>query len=342
MRSAQTARLIVTRLRPPVDALLGRVDLALVRRSAYDNWLKLEEPSYLTSALPASAEEGLRADHPRLRELRRRYSGHPAAAHTLWAEDLIQDQVRLPYFRGDNAYLWQRRRKMLGVNYALTAFYLRQHDPLGLLDLLIEDGVLGAQTYNVDGVVVSRDLLDSVTELTFLEEELGLSDLQQPTLLDIGAGYGRLAHRATAAFGNLTYLCTDGVPLSTFLCEFYLRFRGVSRSEVLPLDVVDHELRGRQIDVALNIHSFSECSAAVIGWWLDLLVRSNLKHLMVVPNGGDKLLSAEPDGSKRDFEPLIRERGFDLAVKRPKYVHSEAVQEHGLYPAHYFLYKRTE
>ncbi len=342
MRTAQVARQMMTRMRPPVESLLGRVDLALVRRSVYENWLKPEEQSWLESQLPAGAEEELRADHPRLHELRHRYSGHPAAAHTLWNEDVISDQIQLPYFRGDNAYVWQRRRKVLGAKYALTVAYLRQHDPLGLLDRFVEDGLFGAQTYNIDGAVVSRDLLDSVAELTFLEEELGLSTFEQPTLLDIGAGYGRLAHRATEAFGNLRYVCTDGVPLSTFLSEYYLRFRGVSRSEVLPLDVVGQELQGRRVDLALNVHSFSECSADVISWWLDLLVGRNVTYLMVVPNDGDRLLSTESQGWKRDFERLIRKRGFSLVVKRPKYAHSKAVQEHGLYPAYYCLYQRTE
>ena len=46
-------------------------------------------------------------------------------------------------------------------------------------------------------------------------------------MLDIGAGYGRLAHRMSAAFPQLEdYCCVDAVPESTFLSEYYLRHRG--------------------------------------------------------------------------------------------------------------------
>ena len=72
----------------------------------------------------------------------------------------------------------------------------------------------GVNLHDIDGMLVSRDLLDSINELTFLDDELGIAQ-RNMTILDIGAGYGRLAHRATTAFENLTYLCTDAIPLSS-------------------------------------------------------------------------------------------------------------------------------
>ena len=54
-------------------------------------------------------------------------------------------------------------------------------------------------------------------------------------LLDIGAGYGRLAHRLAESVPATEIMCTDAVPASTFLSEFYLRFRGVdNRATAVP------------------------------------------------------------------------------------------------------------
>ena len=327
------------RLKTRADALLARVDLAVVRRSNFERWLEVETPSYASVPGPPGTDEELRPDNPRLVDLAARYRGHAAAAHSQWSDEFVAGHVDLRNFRGDNAYVWQRRLNTQTVHYALTTLYHERHAPLGLMDTLEEDGLFGAYTYDVDGRLVSRDLLDSVAELTFLEELLGLSSLPNPTILDVGAGYGRLAHRTTSAF-DVTYLCTDAVALSTFLSEFYLRFRQAKGAEVIPLDEVATALEGRRVDVAVNVHSFSECPSSAVEWWLDLLVAHQVEHLMIVPNG-DRLLSTERSGDRRDLMPLLAARRFELVVDRPKYAHSATVQRHGVYPGRHLLFHRS-
>lgn len=332
-------RPITKRLRADVKRLLARMDLAVVRPSRYEQWREYEKPSYQPGPLPPGADAELRPDNPRLLELIMRYRRHPAAARSVWSDDLIEGEVDLRYFRGDNAYVWQHRLGTQACNYAITTLYLREHDPMQLLERLDEDGLFGADVHDMDGLIVSRDLLDSVTELTFLEEHLSLSKRRGATVLDIGAGYGRLAHRATAAF-DLTYLCTDGVPQSTYLCDYYLRFRGASGAEVLPLDVVADALHGRHIDVAVNVHSFSECPLAAIEWWLDLIAANDVEHLFIVPNQPE-LLSTEESHERINFQPPIEARGFELVVKRPKYAYAPLVQAYGVAPATYYLFRRS-
>jgi hypothetical protein len=327
-------------LRRQAESLLARADLALVRRSNFERWIESESPSVAPSPLPPGADEELRLDHPRLVELTERYRGHPATATSQWSDDYLRDNIDLRYFRGDNAWLWQRRARTLPLHYALVTFYLQRNDPLGVLEKLGEDGLFGAYTFDIDGLVVSRDLLDSVNELNFLEEELGIFGLPHPTFLDIGAGYGRLAHRATTVRDGVTYMCTDAVPVSTFICEYYLQFRNAGGSEVVPLNDVRSALAGRHIDVAVNVHSFSECPLSTITWWLDLLAENDVESLMIVPNDGDRLLSVEPSRSREDFLPVVQSRGFDLVVSRPKYAYSRFTQEHGLFPGHYLLFRR--
>ena len=324
-----------------VNACLAPFGLALVRRSRLPD---LEggpgAASFEPVPLPPGADATLRFDNPRVLELERRYRGHPAAARSEWSDAYIAAQVPLPYFRGDSAYVWQLRERHDEASYALTTLYARQHDRLGLLGRLGEDGAFGAHTYDVDGLCVSRDLLDSVAELTFLDDALALAQAAELTVLDVGAGYGRFAHRATEAFEGVTCVAADGVPLSTFLCEYYLGHRGAERAEVVPLDEVTEHLDGRRIDLAVNVHSFSECPLASIEWWLDALAAADVRHLFVVPNNGERFLSTEVGGDKRDFRPAIEARGFRLVRSQPKYPHSQAVQRHGLFPAYYFLFAR--
>ena len=92
-------------------------------------------------------------------------------------------------------------------------------------------------------------------------------------MLDIGAGYGRLAHRMVSALpGVERYLCTDAVAVSTFVSDYYLRFRGMEKALAIPLDVIDNSLRDYPVDLAINIHSFSECQTRAIEWWIRLPV----------------------------------------------------------------------
>jgi hypothetical protein len=110
-----------------------------------------------------------------------------------------------------------------------------------------------------------------------------------PKVIDIGAGYGGLAHRVVTGLPNVqTYLCTDGVAASTFVCENYLKFRGVDdKATTVPVDEVDEALRTHPPDIALNIHSFSECRIAAIDWWLARLQEHSVRYLMIAPNALD-------------------------------------------------------
>jgi hypothetical protein len=105
-------------------------------------------------------------------------------------------------------------------------------------------------------------------------------------VLDIGAGYGRLAHRMLTALPNIRdYYCTDAVPVSTFLSEYYLQYRELGdRAHVIPLDEIENTLKEQPVQLAINIHSFSECGTAAIDWWVKLLAKSKVRHLMIVPN----------------------------------------------------------
>ncbi len=303
-------------------------------------------PSFNPTPLPEGAEAFLRSDNPRLRQLEDAFSAfhEPVVDHSLWSSRFQQDTIDLRFFRGDNGFLWQYRgyrdREVVRLTYLVTAYYLEKIDRLGLLRRLEEDGLFGAYTFDFNGRPVSRDLLDSVSEIYFLLRNLGAAGLRGARVLDIGAGYGRLAHRMVTAIPELgSYVCVDAVPVASFICEYYLGFRGVSgTTRMVPLpELAGGNERGR-FDIAINVHSFSECSLAAIEWWLDFLVREGVRYLMIVPNDGKTLRSTEKDGGHLEYSRLLEDRGYKLVVVEPKYLDPSA-QAVGVHAAYHHLFE---
>jgi putative sugar O-methyltransferase len=287
-----------------------------------------------------SASDYLRETNPRLHELRRKYHGHRASHHSLWSPRYLATELTMDRFRADNVYVHQRRSAS-DVSYSLTAAYVLSVDKLGLLHTLGDDELFGNYQVGFNGDRVSRDLLDAVLEINFLSDQLGPAVFNSSVILDIGAGYGRLAHRLVQAFPQIeTVLCTDAIPESTFLSEFYLKFRGCeTKTRVIPLDEIQKELGRQRVDLAINVHSFGECPLRSIEWWLDLVSDNQIQYLFIVPNG-EELVSWESDNSKLNYLPSLLDRGYKLLVKQPNYLRPSSLQKHGLYPCYYYLFQR--
>lgn len=281
-----------------------------------------------TTPLPADAGEELRPDHPKLLELIRRYQAFqsPVCSHSLWkaaAEQSRADDLR--YFRGDNGYMWlYRSHRDVRRRFYVFAQHVRSLDRLGLMgDRLTEDGAFGCFSYAYETLpTVSRDLLDSINEIYFLDRHMQLLDRKGLRVLDIGAGYGRLAHRMLAASDGIErYWCIDAVPRSTFICDYYLRHRGYAgrsdaRAVVVPVDQMDSAVPAGQIDLAMNVHSFSEMRYDAIEAWIQWLVRLRVPRLFIVPNQPE-LISFEPDGSHRDFSDILDRAGYRRIAHEP-------------------------
>lgn len=305
--------------------VLPTSDYQLMRRS-------FEGPQFVGPDLPEAARDILRWDNPGLIDLERRYARHPAAAHTQWQKGNLRSVIDVSRFRGDNHYVHQTRFNPSEAVYFMTAYYMRDTDRLGLFGKLKEDGLFGAYTITFhDDDTISRDLLDSINQANMIARVLGRTGGWR--VLDIGAGYGRLAHRLAEGIANAHTTCTDAVPLSTFLSKFYLDFRGVGdRSAVVPLDEVETRLTGQAFDIVTNIHSFPECPKRAIAWWLDRLDTIAVSKLLIVPNRADAFLSTEADGRHLDFEHLFVEHGWTHVHSEPIYAQSQVAQRCALYP----------
>jgi len=69
---------------------------------------------------------------------------------------------------------------------------------------------------------------------------------------------------ATGLPGIEKFFRTDAVAVSIFVSDYYLRFRGVKEALVIPLDEIDNMLRDHPVDLAISVHSFSECQKQAI------------------------------------------------------------------------------
>ncbi len=324
---------------------LRRYDYSIVPNALLYDWQRpiTRGTPGVTPVTAAHTDTYLSRDNPRLRELETAAAQveGPVTTPAVWTTEHVR-AIDLQSFRADDAYLWQRRgRDTNPISFALAYYYLKTTDRLGLFERLAEDEAFGVNNCErIEGRVVTRDLLDSVAELNFLERHLAISQRTGMVVLDIGAGYGRLAYRFLAALPSIArYLCTDAVPLSTFLCEHYLRYRGVdSRAEVVPLHEVRSRLAQQAVDLALNVHSFSECRLEAIGWWMALLREHAIPRLMVVPNvvatDGVTMLTSAGE----DFSRVVLEHGYRLVAREPKYL-EPLVQKYGPTPAVHFLFE---
>jgi hypothetical protein len=297
--------------------------------------------------LPAGAEARLAPSHPRLAALRDAYqrTDLPVTVPSIWNDQLLTRELDLRYFRGESPFVFNYREwpRAMTLKYFVFLEYVRGKDSAGLLERLGEDGAFGCWTFEYPGYPrVSRDLLDSVNEILFLDRHLGLLDGEALRVLDIGAGYGRLAHRMVQAADVGDYCCVDAVPESTFLCEYYLEHRGcVPPARVVPLPAIGEEITPGSFDLAVNIHSFTECTHAAVAWWLDWLQRLRVPNLLIVPNDGPDLLSLESDRTRRDFAPLVEAAGYELAASEPVF-DDPAVRELLRVPNQFLLFNRTE
>lgn len=167
-------------------------------------------------------------------------------------------------------------------------------------------------------MTVSRDKLDSILEIYYLMDVLGVRPYDPLTVLDIGAGYGRLAHRFTTVFARAHYYCADAVPLSTFLCEFYLRYRRADRTYVVPLHEL-HVLEGRQFDFAITVHSFREQTQPSISFWMDRLDRLEVTRLVVVDHDGRWATMPPHSGFPNSYFPILQAHGWRMVDARPKF-----------------------
>lgn len=246
----------------------------------------------------------------RLAQIEAEYEGAPFE-HIFWKD--FPKSIPLDRFRDSPHYLGQEVNKIAAYRAAYD--YVRKTDPLGLLGKLTEDGDFGCCTLDFDGMTVSRDLLDSILEITFLRMTLGYH-FEKMVVLDVGAGYGRLAHRIGVLYPDTVIACVDGIARSTYFCERYLAHRKMKNAGAVSWKNL--EAIG-QIDLACNVHSFTECTLSTIEFWLDFMCRKGARYFFLVPHPSEFPADVCMSNDGHNYYPAILARGFRLVTRAQKF-----------------------
>lgn len=273
----------------------------------------------------------LRRDNPRLLELEAAYRDLKLPfQNSLWRE--FSDSIDIQNFRGEPGYLSQRWGGMTDDRYLASYDYLRHDETLDSFrhDMGYGDRPdFGVVAIRSDAAYITRDFIDSCIEIGFLWDILHWSPGDAIRVLDIGAGYGRFAYWLTRVFPVWSVDCVDAVPISTFLCDFYLKYRGVkSDTRSIPLHKMNQlENSTRGISVACNMQSFSEMPLAAVQYWLDLCVDLGIRIFFLEPHAGDLIhphfVTSEVDGSHLDYYSEFERHGYKQIARMSKFPQSE-------------------
>lgn len=160
---------------------------------------------------------------------------------------------------------------------------------------------------------VTRMWLDSNVEVHFLYRHLPYLDKKQ--VLDIGAGYGRLAVAIEDHVESIT--CVDAVPISTKICRDYTERFGAD-IKVLAIQGFINSVDSLKFDLAINIHSWNECTLEQVENWLAVLVEMKVPHLFTVAHGQADKSTEKPYYTHQPGTPSFRpaiERYYDLVAE---------------------------
>lgn len=222
----------------------------------------------------------------------------------MWDQWQAKVKASLPNFAAPGIFVSQDRPQS---DYIESAQYVAQR---GLIDVAgkARDEQFGAIVYDTPTLGrVTRAWLDSNIEIDFLRRNLG-DKLSKMSVLDIGAGYGRLAVSMRPFVRE--FICVDGVEISTQICRQYTQQFAPSVKVV-----TKPELTGLSIDLAMNIHSWNECSYIQIQDWIQMIVGMDAQYLFFVSHSPfqDRAYEAWSDDGK-SFQPLL-EQHFTLVAQ---------------------------
>lgn len=258
----------------------------------------------------------MKLDRQRLEEIRAESNGHPLFdAHADWRRHEQEIIKALPNFAVHNMYQAQHQSEEA---------YARALDRAIKGVLALEptdlDKEYGARCVKIRDGEYTRQFIDSHLEMQFLERHLPMSRVG---VLDIGAGYGRLARFLSKLYVRpvvypLIYT-VDAIPVSTWLCESYCTGTNV---ETLTLKQFEARYTTLDIDLVVNIHSWNECTYDQVARWLEYVQRTKALYLFTVTYNyykGITYHTNQPD--HKSFRPLI-EKHFTQITEEDVSIHA--------------------
>lgn len=247
----------------------------------------------------------------------------------VWSKD-FRDQIDFENFRAPSWFLGQEWPSQVFVAMIKDAWENVAHLRNLVTRLGDEDHAYGPRGTTYRGRLLTRDWLDSISEIDFLERHV--PEVGKLRLLDVGAGYGRFAHRFLTVNPTAQVTTTDWIPESAYLCRRYLEFRSVRAEYVDP-----EALQPGKYDLAVNIHSWNECCVDAVLWWITRLKAAAVPYLFLVTAPGIDLHTQQGDS----FAPVLRRLGYRLEETESKYENG-LLSMRGLFAgSRYWLFKQA-
>jgi len=238
----------------------------------------------------------LHLDDPELKNLENN-SNSKLSELAMWQNFQNKVKARLINFAGDELYLTQSTPSDWYTKsaYDKVAEYAMKEgircSPEATRDC--EFGALAIQTKALG--LVTRAWLDGMIEINFIKKHM---NLQEKIVLDIGAGYGRLAVLLSESEPTAKITCVDAVPISTFLCKKYTA-AFAPQIKVVTIQEFESLKKTLSPDLAINVHSWSECSLKQNMQWIDTIFNMGTKNIFIVTH--DPEMFSWSGGSFRPF-----------------------------------------
>lgn len=237
----------------------------------------------------------------------------PLMALAMWEDWQAKVRAALPRYAASPWFLEQDSQRDSDVDAVVAALPVTVDDRSGQT----RDVAHGARVFQSRRGAVTRAWVDGQVEIDFLRRALHLVGVPLALLevLDIGAGYGRLAAMLAPLVRD--YTCVDAVPVSVEVCRDYTR-RYAPAVQVLDVPALRTAIAEGTLrpNLAINIHSWNECGSAHIANWLDALDHLRVPFLFTVSHGQNA--DVVRDGSEESyrtwgpglpsFRPLLLER----------------------------------
>lgn len=151
---------------------------------------------------------------------------------------------------------------------------------------------------------VSRAWLETNREIDIISQHVDINGL---SILDVGAGYGRLASVLSKHVKN--YIATDAVEISTSICKYYTQLYNapVQVMSLSDLFIAYKTNTLPKFDLAINVHSWNECNKDTIEQWLNFLKDIKVPYLFTVAHPTDNVsyYGAYRGGN---FKPLLEQQ----------------------------------
>lgn len=229
---------------------------------------------------------------------------------TTWQETV---KNALPNFCADKVYSDQEG--IPAEEFCRVAAEVREMPPTDLSGRT-RDAKFGARLVDTPAMgSVTRMYLDSCVEIDFLRRNLFSRVGSDLKVLDVGSGYGRLAVSLAPMVHSI--VCVDPVSISVDLCRWYLRtFPRGALATSIGIDEFAEEAPELKIDLAVNVHSWSECSTSQTARWVETLAGMGVPWLFTVVHGnrqeGTDYLTWW--GGRESFRPAI-EAHYEVVVE---------------------------